>query len=217
MERSLIKEYEHFHAADIYGFGGRHFSFILPHILALKPTSLIDYGAGRSNIAQNISEKAGINEIVSFDPAVPVRAIRPQKVFDLLISLDMLEHVPEEEMDGVLSEMASMANDFLHVIDTRPAKAILSDGRNAHVSQHAEDWWHARLKRFMPTVRPVPIRHTGRVAFKSWDEELPAFSHQLIESREAILMWAIRRFSLSARRQRRERRRRKAAAVHSDR
>jgi hypothetical protein len=112
-----------------------------------------------------------------------------------------------------LNEMANIGRNFLHIIDTRPAMAVLSDGRNAHVSQHDESWWHERLKKFMPTIRPVPIRHTGRVAFKSWDEELPAFRHQLIETREALRLWATRRLSPSARRQRLERRRRKAAAL----
>jgi hypothetical protein len=185
VERSLIADYEYFHSAEIYGTGGRHFAFILPHILALKPGSLIDYGAGRSDIALRVGRKAGIKDKVArFDPAVPAVAQKPEGRFDLLISLDVLEHIPEKELDTVLDEMASMANHALHVIDIRPAKTILSDGRNAHVSLHDVAWWQARLAQHLPNVRHIP--HHNRAVFKTWDAALPAWRHSLIEQRERL-------------------------------
>ena len=208
LQRGLIENYEHFHSANIYGLGGRHLPFLLPHIMALDPSSLVDYGAGRSDIARRLARKAHIERVVAFDPAVPDIAERPQETFDVLMSLDVLEHIPEEEMDAVLAEMAEMAEHAIHVIDIRLADATLSDGRNAHVSLHDEAWWHARLARFTPAVRPVPIRHPGRVAFKTWDAKLPAWRHHLLERRESLLLWATRRLSPSARRRRHERRRR---------
>jgi hypothetical protein len=206
LERSLIRDYEYFHSSNIYGFGGRHLPFLLPHILALRPHSLIDYGAGRSDIAYRLGAKAQIERIACFDPAVPARAALPARTFDLLISLDVLEHIPEEEMDTVLAEMAGLARHMLLVIDIAPATAVLSDGRNAHVSLHDEAWWQARLARFVPAIRPVPIRRRNRVAFKSWDAALPPWRHAWIERREAFLLWGRKRLNPMARRQRRQRR-----------
>ena len=71
MERSLIKEYEYFHSAEIYGFGGRHFHFILPHVLALRPGSLVDYGAGRSDTARRLGRKAHQAGVHVHQPASP--------------------------------------------------------------------------------------------------------------------------------------------------
>ena len=189
MERRLIAEYERFHSAEIYGTGGRHYPYILPHILALRPDSLVDYGAGRSDIALRLARKAKIRRAARFDPAVPAVAQKPEDDFDLLISLDVLEHIPREEMDAVLAEMASMARHVLHVIDTKPAKAILSDGRNAHVSIHTEAEWHALLARHWPDIRAIPHGARSRVAFKTWNEALPGWRHRLIEYRERLFAW----------------------------
>lgn len=207
VERSLIENYEGFHSSGVYGFGGRHFAFLLPHLMALRPDSLVDYGAGRSDMAQRLGRRLRAGRVAVFDPGVPAIAQKPEGRFDVLLSVDVLEHIPEAEMDAVLSEMAGMADHWIHVIDTRPATAILADGRNAHVSQHDEGWWRERLARFMPAIRPVPIREPGRVAFKTWDAELPALRHALVERRESALRWIERKLNPAARRRRHERRR----------
>ncbi len=196
MERSLIAEYEHLHSSRIYGTGGRHFPYMLPHVLAIRPNSIVDYGAGNSNIAAWIAKRAAIKgRVVMYDPAVPGRAEKPVDRFDLLVSFDVLEHIPEEELDAVLAEMASMADHFLHVIDIRPAKAILSDGRNAHVSLHSPDWWQERLSRFMPGVRRIP--RDNRAAFKTWSAELPPWRSAFVERRERTLRWGARKLGLT--------------------
>lgn len=207
MNRSLIKEYAYLHSARIYGTSDRHYHYILPHILALRPTSLVDYGAGQSKISLRLGRAVGIKRIARFDPAVPEVAEKPRGAFDLLISLDVLEHIPATEMDTVLAEMASMAKHALHVIDVRPAKTILSDGRNAHVSLHSQAEWQELLVRHWPSVRPLKQRIRGRVAFKTWDAELPFWRHTLIERREALLHWMNRK---AGRRWRSTRRRRSA-------
>jgi hypothetical protein len=186
MERRLIADYEYFHAAEIYGTGGRHYPYVLAHVLALSPDSLVDYGAGRSDIALRLARKAKSKRVARFDPAVPEFAQKPAGVFDLLVSFDVLEHVPREEMDSVLAEMARMASHALHVIDIKPAKAVLSDGRNAHVSLHTEAEWQALLARYWPSIRPIPHRSPSRVAFKTWDAALPTWRHRLIEGRELL-------------------------------
>ncbi|MBO3761211.1 class I SAM-dependent methyltransferase [Ciceribacter sp. L1K22] len=187
VERNLIANYVHFHSSGAYGYGGKHLPWVLPHIMAFKPASLIDYGAGRSFIAQRLGRKAGIADVVSFDPAVPERSTLPDRRFAVIVSFDVLEHIPEEEMDAVLGEMARLAPDALHVIDTRPAIAILEDGRNAHVSQHDEAWWLERLGRFWPHVVAFPMRN-GRVGIKTWTTSFPTWRHNLMTLRERVKM-----------------------------
>jgi hypothetical protein len=101
---------------------------MLPHVLAIRPNSIVDYGAGNSNIAAWIAKRAAIKgRVVMYDPAVPGRAEKPVGRFDLLVSFDVLEHIPGEELDAVLAEMASMADHFLHVIDSaRPRQSFLT-------------------------------------------------------------------------------------------
>lgn len=193
MERRLIDEYARLHATTDYGASGyKMLPFLLPQVLALKPTSLVDYGCGRSRLAEMLAEKAGIGRIAKYDPAVPQWAEKPGEVFDLLINVDVLEHVPDEEIDAVAAEMAAMAREALIVIDTRPAKARLSDGRDAHVSRHDEGWWLERLRRAWPTLRPFRAYRHGRVGFKTFEAELPPHQAFIIRAQGVIARHARR-------------------------
>lgn len=190
INRQHLSDYEEFHSKEIYGTGGKCFPSVLPHIRALSPDSIIDYGAGRSKIAYWIAKKTGMNRVACFDPAVPEISEIPSETFGVVVSFDVLEHIPEEEMDAVLSEMATVGKHALLVIDIAPAKAILSDGRNAHVSLHDEDWWQKRLAQYFPTIRPITIDRPHRVAFKTWDQELPAWNSWLVSKQAKLsLKW----------------------------
>lgn len=193
MERRLIDEYSHLHAVSGYGASGyKMLPFMLPQVLALRPRSIVDYGCGKSDLARSIAAKAGIGTVAMYDPAIPTRAEKPREIFDLLINVDVLEHVPDEEIDAVVAEMASMARDALIVVDTRPAKFLLSDGTNAHVSLHDEAWWLERLRKSFPTLRPVRIRRKGRVGFKTFDAALSPSQEWAVTAREVVARHARR-------------------------
>ncbi len=181
MKRQDISNYQHFHASNIYGTGGKNFPYVLPHVLALSPSSLVDYGAGRSDIALWLGKAVGAASVARFDPAVPGIDRIPEGQFDVVTSFDVLEHIPDNELDAVLAEMAGMARHALLVIDIAPAKAILSDGRNAHVTLHEESWWQARLSKFFPDIKPFKIGRPHRVAFKTWPQEFPGWRNKFIE------------------------------------
>lgn len=183
MKRKDIEDYQVFHSSRMYGTGGKNYPYVLPHVMVRSPKSLIDYGAGRSRIVEWLGAAAGAERTVCFDPAVPGIDTLPEEEFDLVVSFDVLEHIPEEELDAVLLEMAKLGKDALLVIDTAPAKAVLSDGRNAHVCLHDEAWWHDRLKAYYPNIRPFPIGRPHRAAFRTWDQELPAWKRMWIEWR----------------------------------
>ncbi len=123
------------------------------------------------------------------------------------MSLDVLEHIPEEELDAVLSEMAGMAKHVLHVIDTKLAQAILSDGRNAHVSLHDQAWWLERVGRYFPSARPIPIARPSRIGLKTWDDSLPAWRGAYVERRELVYKWLGKKINIVRKRKERKRRR----------
>lgn len=188
MANSLVGEYAKLHARHRYGATARHaLADMLPHIMALKPASLIDFGCGQSNLAFLIAAKAGIPETHRYDPAIPEIAALPDKQVELAVNVDVMEHIPDEEIDAVLASIAASAKDALFVIDTGPAKLLLSDGRNAHVSQHGSDWWLARLKPHFPTIRAMPIHRRARVAFKTWDGEVRGLTGLAVRARERVI------------------------------
>lgn len=188
MEYSLVDEYAKLHSRHRYGATARHaLADMLPHILALKPASLIDFGCGQSNLAFLIAAKADIPEIHRYDPAIPEISTLPGKRVDLAVNVDVMEHIPDEEIDTVLASIAASAGHALFVIDTGPAKMLLSDGRNAHVSQHGAEWWLARLKPHFPNIRQMPIHRRARVAFKTWDGEVGGLTGLAVRARERAI------------------------------
>lgn len=189
-EHSLVKEYAGFHSTDAsYGATGhKTLPWILPHLKALQPKSLIDYGCGKGILGPLVGGRLGIAEVGRYDPAVPQFAVKPDRRFDVLINVDVLEHIPEEELDGVLADMAAIADHAVLVIDTAPARTLLSDGRNAHVTLHEADWWEAKLKPHFPTIRPMKIKRRARVAFKTFDAEATPASTQAIRLRESLIV-----------------------------
>lgn len=193
MERKLIAEYERLHRASNYGnTGSKSLSDILPHILALAPSSLIDYGCGQSDLAAKLARKANIAHICCYDPAIPELSERPREHFDVLVSIDVLEHIPDSEINSVLADMASLATHALIVVDTGPAATLLSDGSNAHVSQHDGTWWFARLRPHFPALRPIPIARKRRIAFKTFHAQLSPVAHHWIVLRENVIRRATR-------------------------
>lgn len=198
IQRRLLAEYERFHTDGTYGTGGRHLPWLLPQLLALRPQSLLDYGAGRSKIALRLARKARIGIVDRFEPAVAELATKPNAVFDVVMSLDVLEHVPEDEIDNVLSEIASLGRDQIHIIDIHPAKTILADGRNAHVSLHDGQWWENRMRRHMPSIRIVACSRPNRVALRTWHQELPTSQRWIIERRENLFLSIEKRLKIKS-------------------
>jgi hypothetical protein len=187
---SLIHEYAGFHSTDAsYGATGhKTLPWILPHLAGLRPSSLIDYGCGKGILGPLLGQRLGVTEVGRYDPAVPAFSVRPARRFDVLVNVDVLEHIPEDELDPVLADMAAIADHAVLVIDTAPARTLLSDGRNAHVTLHDADWWQAKLAPHFPTIRPIRIKRRARVAFKTFDAEAGPAETALIRARESVIV-----------------------------
>lgn len=181
----LISEYRTIHATRRYGATGhKALPYILPHVLALRPDTVLDYGCGQSNLVDLVATRSNASRALRYDPAVADYAERPQDVSDLAINVDVLEHIPENELDATLADIAALARNAIFVIDTWPARLHLSDGRNAHVSLFSADTWKGILERTFPFVVPIHIRRHGRVGFKTFAQSLPPLEARIVTSRE---------------------------------
>ena len=112
------------------------------------------------------------------DPAIPELSGEPVGRFDLLINIDVLEHIPENELPALLEKMKGLAREALFIVDTKPASMILPNGENAHCTLHPHSWWKAMLARFFPTLVPIRVARRSRAAFRTW---------QLSPSQAAVL------------------------------
>ena len=121
-----------------------------------KPT-VLDYGCGKGLLKQGLP---GV-EVNEYDPCIPGKDEEPPES-DLVVSIDVLEHIEPSCLDDVLDHMREKTcHAAFLTVATAPAKKFLADGRNAHLIVEPVDWWMPKLlKRWSPR-----LLHTGEGQF----------------------------------------------------
>ncbi|MBX3584196.1 MAG: glycosyltransferase family 29 protein [Rhizobiaceae bacterium] len=128
---------------------------------------LIDYGCGKGALGQAITARTDM-EVVSFDPYVPKFSVRPTGRFDILVNTDVLEHIPEDQLDAALGDMRSFSDRCFFVISTRYADTLLDDGMNAHCTVRPEEWWREKIAGHFSYVERVVLTAPDTCAFVTW-------------------------------------------------
>ena len=111
----------------------------------LEITHLLDYGCGANvNLAKHLKVKHKLT-YQAYDPGVPRFCKEPMPA-QMVACIDVLEHVEPEHLEGVLDDLARLCEGVIFVtFYTGPAKKVLSDGRNAHLTQQPMQWWVPKL------------------------------------------------------------------------
>ena len=110
----------------------------------------IDYGCGKAQAwsFHKMQVLFGLDKVVLYDPGVEIYSNRPTEPADLVMSIDVLEHVPEDCVDEVLIDICSLAKKAVFLnISTRPASKRLVDGSNAHATVKPKHWWQAKINK----------------------------------------------------------------------
>jgi hypothetical protein len=188
----LIEEYRRIHAERAYGNSSvKNLRFIRPEIQLLRPKSVLDYGCGQSKLIDQL-ELGYPAELHRYDPAIPDYGIKPSRPVDLLINIDVLEHIEEADLDDVIGEMRSLCRHAIIIIDTKPAVTLLADGRNAHVTLKPRTWWHQRLAKHFGHLEPIATVRRSRAGFKTWSRP-PGTSWSYLRLRAAETARHLRR------------------------
>lgn len=143
----MIDQYKKMHA-NPKRFPGFSLKAYTDHIADLvkkhHPESLLDYGCGKGYqyLAKRCHESWGGLLPHCYDPAVTFLDTKPEGTFGGVICTDVLEHVPEEDVDHVLSELFGYAESFLFLaVATFPARKTMPNGLNCHVTVKDKHWW----------------------------------------------------------------------------
>lgn len=139
MNKKLHRDYES------YGTSGHQWANVVRDIAALiKVNEVLDYGCGKSTLKEALRNEFTVYE---YDPAIEGKDDLPEPC-DLVVCGDVLEHIEPECINDVLKDLKRViSRTGFFVISTRPAKKILSDGRNAHLLQKDLVWWVTKLSK----------------------------------------------------------------------
>lgn len=110
-------------------------------------SSVLDYGAGKGGLVLALKKTLSSQiSITGFDPGVKEFSSKPNRRFDVITCIDVLEHIDRSSIDGVLNEIKNLMTGFMiFVIDLMPAEKSLADGRNAHILIAPPEYWASKI------------------------------------------------------------------------
>ena len=179
-DQALIKQYKKLHQQPYGRSSIKQIGRFLPHIRELNPNSILDFGCGHSRLIDYLNFKPDM-ELFRYDPAVPDICVKPDRRFDLVINTDVLEHVPEHDIDAVLAEIAKTGENAIFSIDMAPAKHLLPNGENPHITLKPANWWAQKLNAHFDLIVPMRASRPTKCAFKTWSSEPSRGPARMIE------------------------------------
>ena len=126
--------------------GSKILKNVQPFIEQYQPTSLLDFGCGHGALIASIQELYPTMRVEGYDPGNPNHNRMPKRLFDVIVSADVFEHIEPKYLNETLdliSNKIQKAGWFR--IACYPAKKHLPDGRNAHLIVELPEWWRARI------------------------------------------------------------------------
>lgn len=125
--------------------------------------TLLDYGCGNGSLRINLAQTGALWQKVMYEYD-PGRGIQMAPVFtkvDLTTCIDVMEHVEEDKVAGVLADILSHTRQVaLFLVSTTPAVHSLPDGRNAHITIKPTAWWLEQMGEHFSKVEVVAEKST---------------------------------------------------------
>ena len=175
---SKIDLYKHYHTHQ-KAYSGNSLTHHLPNIKRLidstKSKTALDYGCGKAEnyLIHRVHLAWGLKKMGLYDPAIQNYNFIPGDNFDCVISTDVLEHVPENEINDTLSEIFTLSNKCAYLnIAMYPARTILSNGENAHCTLKPKEWWREKFKDTMKENIEVHVVYAYAHGFKEIEYEI---------------------------------------------
>ena len=155
--QTISEEYrklqQELHENPKYGMASTMFAPLVAQIFRdTGAKTLSDYGAGKKRLLTSLQDlKVEVDEYRPYDPAFPEYG--PPQSADMVCCIYVLEHVEPALIDNVLIDLSKIVADlgFLTVHCGAAAK-ILSDGRNAHLTQKPASWWLPKLCKYFEPI-----------------------------------------------------------------
>lgn len=151
-EINYRQEYEALHARGFFGGNSCLYQKTGIYEIVKKTNSkfLLDYGSGKGKqySIHKLDEYWGVT-VECYDPYVKEFSTLPDKTYDGVVCTDVLEHIPEENLDLVLNNIFSRATKFVYFcIHVGKATKKFSNGENVHVTIRPPEYWKDKIQQY---------------------------------------------------------------------
>ena len=192
-DETLIDYYRKTHANGLYGNTSvKYIRYLRPWITLQNPRSILDYGCGQSVFLDALDLDPSVQRW-RYDPAIEQFAQKPNEIADLVINIDVLEHIEEDQLDPILDDIRQAGREAILIIDTVPSVRCFDDGRNIHRTIKPASWWREKLLTKFDVIEPIKTTRRSRAGFKTWSSPLSEkAAFQLLHARENAIYYANR-------------------------
>lgn len=146
--RKMAEEGIHFPGSAILA----HKDEIRKLVKQFEVQDVLDYGCGRGDQYKQphrLHRHWGLHwwHVRLYDPAFAEHDERPHGKHDLVVCSDVLEHVPEADVDDVIGDLFLFARKVVWAsVCCRPAKKTFpGTDINLHVTIHPVEWWSQKF------------------------------------------------------------------------
>ena len=157
-ENGFLRIDEFVSSKDAYsGISTKPFVNIIKKIIDINECkSLLDYGCGKAKYYYEgfqtdkgkypcLKDYWNI-EVNLYDPCFKKYNILTKNKVDITICIDVLEHIPNQDIDWILKDFISITNKIVFInVACYKASATLPNGKNAHVNIQTYEWWEKKL------------------------------------------------------------------------
>jgi hypothetical protein len=145
--------------------------------------NVLDYGSGKGMQYEpmpltgkegtqydGVIDYWGVDSVHCYDPCFRPYSNLPKGPFDAVVSTDVLEHCPEEDIPWIVEEIFGFAERCVYTnIACYPAMKHLPNGENAHCTIKPLAWWSDILHR--------AAARTPGIVWEAWVQSLIATPH----------------------------------------
>jgi hypothetical protein len=124
---------------------------IMLDIIKRCPATFLDYGCGRGELVRLLSDTIVDSQFYGYDPALDFKGL-PFGKCDWLISCDVLEHIPEPDLDALFKQWALITNFglLLTIANMSDVHTVNGEQVELHLIQKPATWWIDRLRQVWP-------------------------------------------------------------------
>ena len=160
----LIDSYKVLHQEE-GKFKGISLVPLVPTLMSLVKENncktLLDYGCGKAipydkdrcnevGLKNPVQELCNIESFDLYDPAYEKYSKLSKKKYDIVVCTDVLEHIAEQDIDYVLTEILSHSKKIVFLnISCQPALKHFKEGKfkgkNVHISVFDPSWWGHKI------------------------------------------------------------------------